>query len=306
MLAAMELPRERSQLDPSLWSTDKIKVSSGIAGALISNGLGIPFDRFRILVAQDTASAGGIATTHLRETFRSLPAAFTGGFARVGMKQMATTLNLYVPQDFRERQPFLASFAVGVGFSPLLNIPRMMQLGRVGGQTYPQVARGLFTSIAGLKKYATNTVMFAPGEGLRMMMCFGTKDFIKPLIGGKADPRDIGSIPLFAGKMALIAGPTVAAVETTAALATETVTTIHANMHAREGAVQASFTQVLRETITPAYTSRCWTSLFAKNVMANTPLFWVMFASDFYTKIVQQRQRAEERRRTRSFAQRSR
>lgn len=305
----MDLPKANSAFDPSQWSTDKIKVSSGIAGALISNGTGIPFDRFRILVAQDTASAGGIVSTHLRETFRSLPSAFTGGFARVGMKQMATTLNLYVPQDFREKQPFLASFAVGVGFSPLLNIPRMLQLGRVGGQTYPQVARGLFTSVAGLKTYASNTVMFAPGEGLRMMMCFGTKDFIKPLIGGTADPSEIGSIPLFAGKMALIAGPTVAAVETTAALATETVTTIHASMHAKEGAAQKSFTQVLRETITPAYTSRCWTSLFAKNVMANTPLFWVMFASDFYTKLVQKREKDERegrrRERTKSFTQRA-
>jgi hypothetical protein len=31
--------------------------------------------------------------------------------------------------------------------------------------------------------------------------------------------------------------------------------------------------------------SRCWLSLFAKNVAANTPLFGVMFAADFYSKI---------------------
>merc|ERR1711862_208836 len=126
--------------------------------------------------------------------------------------------------------------------------------------------------------------MFAPGEELRMMMCFGTKDWIMPKIGGKADPETVGSIPLYTGKMALIAGPSVAFVETTAALVAETVSTIHASMHAQKDG-KASFGEVLKKTITPAYTGRCWFSLYVKNVMANTPLFWVMFASDFYSRI---------------------
>jgi len=251
---------------------------------------GIPADRFRILVAQDTVSAKSVFRGHLPNTFRSLGAAFTGGFARITMKQIATTLNLYVPQDFRERQPFLCSFVVGAGFSPILNVPRMFQLGRVSGQKYPEIAKELFTTGKGLRTYATNTAMFAPGEGLRMMMCFGTKDWIMPKIGGKADPNDpaqVPSIPLYAGKMALIAGPAVAAVETTAALVTETVSTVHADMHSGKhaGGQQPAFAEVLKKTITPLYTGRCWVSLCLKNIAANTPLFWVMFMSDFYARV---------------------
>merc|ERR1719409_928497 len=165
------------------------------------------------------------------------------------MKQIAATLNLYVPQDLRENQPFLCAFAVGVGFSPILNVPRMFQLGRVSGQSYPEIARSLFMTSSGLKTYASNTMMFAPGEGLRMMMCFGTKDWIMPRIGGKADPETVGSIPVYTGRMAMIAGPAVAFVETTAALVTETVSTIHANMHSQKGGTQASFSEVLKKTI---------------------------------------------------------
>lgn len=275
-------------MDPSCYSTAQIKFGSGIAGSLVSNGLGIPFDRFRILVAQDTASATSVAG-HLRETFRAPGAAFTGGFARITMKQIAATLNLYVPQELRAEQPFLCSFAVGVAFSPILNIPRMFQLGRVGGQTYPEIGKTVFMTGSGLKSYAQNTFMFAPGEGLRMMMCFGTKDWIMPRIGGKADPESVGSIPLYTGKMAMIAGPSVAFVETTAALVTETITTIHAKMHSGQGGGE-SFGEVLKKTITPAYTGRCWFSLFIKNIMANTPLFWVMFASDFYSRIAAKRE----------------
>lgn len=276
-------------LDPSKWQPHEIKNASGVGGAVISNLSGIPFDRFRILVAQDTTCAASVVPAHLKETFRNVPAAFTGGFARITMKQIATTLNLYVPQDYRERQPFLCSFAVGVVFSPILNIPRMFQLGRVSGQRYPEIAKNLFCSMPGLKTYASNTFMFAPGEGLRMMMCFGTKDWIMPQIGGKADPETVGSIPLYTGRMALIAGPAVAFVETTAALVTETVSTIHASMHSQTGDKQASFGEVLKKTITPAYTGRCWFSLYVKNVMANTPLFWVMFASDFYSRVAAKR-----------------
>jgi hypothetical protein len=63
------------------------------------------------------------------------------------------------------------------------------------GDSYPATAKRLFTSGAGLKTYAQNTLMFAPGEGLRMMMCFGTKDYIMPKIGGDADPRGV-QIPM--------------------------------------------------------------------------------------------------------------
>jgi len=274
--------------DPAMYSPDTIKLGGGIAGAVVSNLTGIPTDRFRILVAQDTASKTAVFTGHLPNTFRSLPAAFTGGFARITMKQMAATLNLYVPQDFRERQPFLASFMVGVTFSPILNVPRMLQLGRVSGQTYPEAARGLFTSAKGLRTYGSNTLMFAPGEGLRMMMCFGTKDWIMPQIGGKVDAASVDNIPLYTLKMAMIAGPFVSLVETTAALLTETASTIHADMHSGTKAAsesKASFSEVLRRTITPAYSGRCWISLYIKNIAANTPLFWILFMSDFYTRI---------------------
>merc|ERR1719199_2270417 len=141
----------------------------------------------------------------------------------------------------------------------------MLQLGRVSGQRYPEIASNLFMSASGLRTYGSNTLMFAPGEGLRMMMCFGTKDWIMPKIGGKADPETVGSIPLYTGKMAMIAGPAVAFVETTAALVTETVSTIHANMHSGKGGSNQSFGEVLKKTITPLYTGRCWFSLYVKN-----------------------------------------
>lgn len=82
-------------------------------------------------------------STHLAATFESPGSAFTGGFARIAMKQMASSLNLYVPQQYREEYPFMSNFAIGVGFSPLLNLPRMLQLGRIGGQSYPQVGSRL-------------------------------------------------------------------------------------------------------------------------------------------------------------------
>lgn len=201
------------------------------------------------------------------------------------MKQMATALNLYVPAEFREQSPFASAFAVGFAFSPILNVPRMFQLGKIAGDSYPETARKFFMSGSGLMKYAQNTAMFAPGEGLRMMMCFGTKDWIMPQIGSKEDPRTISNIPFFAGKLALIAGPAVSVVETTFALVTETVSTIHAKTSAQKGdAAAKSFGQVLKETITPRYSARCWVSLCVKNIMANTPLFWIMVMSDLYTK----------------------
>mmetsp|Transcript_11897 Transcript_11897/g.14150 ORF Transcript_11897/g.14150 Transcript_11897/m.14150 type:complete len:283 (-) Transcript_11897:568-1416(-) len=282
-------------MDPSLYSTDTIKLGGAAGAAVISNLTGIPFDRFRVLTAQDLKCATPLGS-HLAETFRSPGAAFTGGFARIGMKQMATSLNLYVPGEFREAYPFLSNMAVGVGFSPILNVPRMLQLGRIGGQSYPEVIKSTFMTSAGFKGYLQNTMIFAPGEGFRMMMCFGTKDFLMPKIGGKEDAHEVHAgvgIPVHTGKMALIAGPSVAAVETTAALVTETISTIQAGLKpAAAGEAQKSFGQVLKETITPAYTSRCWASLFVKNVAANTPLFWFMFAADYYGRIASARESA--------------
>ena len=105
------------------WSTDSIKLSAGVGGSILSNALGIPFDRFRVVVAQDVKSTTGLGK-HLITTFQSPQAAFTGGFARISMKQIAASLNLYVPSDLREKYPFASAFCVGMGFSPILNIPR--------------------------------------------------------------------------------------------------------------------------------------------------------------------------------------
>ncbi|CAD7929163.1 unnamed protein product [Amoebophrya sp. A25] len=268
-----------SGFDPATWSPDQIKLTSGVVGAGVSNFFGIPADKFRVLVAQDTGSTLSVGQ-HLKDTLRSPGAAFTGATARINMKIMATALNLYVPPDWRESNPFGCAFAVGFGFSPLLNVPRMFQLGKIAGDSYPQTFRNFFTSFGGLQKYAANTAMFAPGEGLRMMMCFGTKDFIMPRIGGKEDPRSV-SIPVHCAKMSAIAGPVVALIETIFALTTETVSTIHAKNAA--AATKKPFLELLRETITPSYTGRCFTSLCAKNILANTSLFWIMFMSDFYT-----------------------
>jgi len=271
-----------------VYSTDSIKNGSALGGSILSNAFGIPFDKFRVLVAQDVKSAYGL-NKHFFSTFASPKEAFTGGFARVSMKQMAASLNLYVPSEYRESQPFLCSFAVGVVFAPILNIPRMFQLGRISGLSYPEVARNTFMSGKGLMNYGTNTAMFAPGEGLRMMMCFGMKDWIMPKIGGKVDPMEVyngDGVAWHTMKMAMIAGPCVAAVETTFALTTETISTIHAAMHSGKGAESTkSFGTVIKETITPKYTGRCWSSLMAKNIVANTPLFWLMFAADFYSKL---------------------
>lgn len=98
-------------------------------------------------------------SSHLKETFRSPGAAFTGGFARIGMKQMATSMNLYVPGEFRAAYPFMSNFAVGLGFSPILNIPRMMQLGRISGLTYPQVSsppRNHYSRIRSIRNYRSD------------------------------------------------------------------------------------------------------------------------------------------------------
>jgi len=174
-----------------------------------------------------------------------------------------------------------------MGFSPILNIPRVFQLGKIGGASYPETFRTYFTSAQGLKLYASNTAIFGPGEGLRMMMCFGFKDFLMPRIGGNTDVHQISNIPMYAGSMALIAGPCVALVETTFALTTETVSTIQAKIaqDTAKGGAARPFGDVLKETITPKYMGRCFSSLMFKNICANTPLFWVMFSADFYCRL---------------------
>lgn len=269
--------------DLSTYSPDTIKLTAGVSGAILSNITGIPPDKFRVLVAQDLNSAQPLGR-HFRNTFGTLGDAFVGATARVSMKTMATGMNLYVPPEWRESNPFGCAFAVGFCFSPILNIPRIFQLQKIGGHRYPATLGNFFGSFAGLVKYGQNTAMFAPGEGLRMMTCFGTKDFLMPRIGGKRDPREI-NIPMFSAQMALIAGPMVSMVETTFALVTETITTIHAKTSTvAEGAAKRSFGEVLKETITPKYTYRCFVSLCFKNFFANTPLFWIMFMADFYSK----------------------
>ena len=39
-------------MDPSLYSTDQIKMGGALGAAVISNVTGIPFDRFRVMTAQ--------------------------------------------------------------------------------------------------------------------------------------------------------------------------------------------------------------------------------------------------------------
>jgi hypothetical protein len=63
MVAALDEPQERPfhtggdipQMDPSALSTDTIKMGGGLGAAIISNLTGIPFDRFRVGVAQVAA-----------------------------------------------------------------------------------------------------------------------------------------------------------------------------------------------------------------------------------------------------------
>jgi hypothetical protein len=64
----------------------------------------------------------------------------------------------------------------------------------------------------------------------------GTKDFLMSRIGGEVDPSTV-SVPLHAAKMALIAGPVVSVVETSAAVVTETLTTVHAHVTAKNAAM---------------------------------------------------------------------
>jgi hypothetical protein len=49
-------------------------------------------------------------------------------------------------------------------------------------------------------------------------------------------------------------------------------------------AADTSLLSILKSSITPKYTSRCFASLLVKNCGANTPLFWLMFMGDLYSK----------------------
>eukprot|EP00122_Pirum_gemmata_P017114 Pgem_evm2s16016 len=274
-------------------SPDTVLVGAGVAGGVVSNLTGIPFDRFRVLVAQDLSSKVPL-TAHFNKTFLSLNTAFVGGEARVGMKSCAAILNLMIPQDYKREHPFSSSFLTGVIFAPALNVPRMMQLGKISNIPYTQTLRTLTTRV-GFRSFMENTAVFAPGEGLRMMMCFGTKDFLMPWIGGKISVDTIEktgtSIPMHTFKMAMLAGPIVSAVETSAAVVTETITTVQANMKlsGKKGDVMGE----LKKTMSGRYASRCFVSLFAKNCVANTPLFWTMFLGDYYSR--KKREKRNER-----------
>lgn len=57
----------------------------------------------------------------------------------------------------------------------------------------------------------------------------GTKDYLLPYVGGDVDVKSV-HIPTHAAKMALMAGPVVSVVETSAALVTETITTVRAHI----------------------------------------------------------------------------
>lgn len=274
------------------YSGPQIATGIGTGGTVIYNIFGIPADRFRLLVAMDIKSAQ--PQMHwMKQTLASPSAAFVGGTARIGFKTLATVSNLYIPSEWRRDYPFLSNFFLGVGLSPLYNIPRVLQLGKVSGATYPNTFRSSFMSLPGLKSYAMNTAIWGPGEGLRMMMCFGMKDFLLPRLGGDTHPDQVSNPLLHTARMAGIAGPTVAFVETTFAFVTESVSTVQADLKTQEAAakaegkpfIQRPLLQVLRESVTFKYSARCWTSLFLKNTGNNTLLFWFMFTSDFYVKL---------------------
>jgi hypothetical protein len=134
------------------------------------------------------------------------------------MKQTAAALNLFVPSDSKASSPFVSSFVTGLVFSPLLNVFRMLQLGRIRGERYAALVRFFFTP-AGARLYVHNTLLFAPGQGLGMMACFGSKDFLIPFLGGYKPPRkDLWGAFVHCAKLAAIAGPAVAVVETTVAV----------------------------------------------------------------------------------------
>lgn len=271
----------------SVVSDDSVRLAGGVAAGVCSNVVGIPFDRFRMAVAQDAAFSRSVPA-HFRETMRSLGRAYTGGSARVVMKGGASTLNLFTPDELRERGPFTASLATGFLFSPALNVPRILQIAKINGERYPAAALRLFTTAAGLRTYAYNTALFAPGEALRMMLCFGSKDFLVPFLRPSGQAESEAQAAGRAATMAVMIGPVVAVIESSASLATETASTVHARLGAlAQGAAgSAARAEALRAAVSPRYISRCFLSLTGKNLSANTLTFFFMFLADEYAAVL--------------------
>jgi hypothetical protein len=129
--------------------------------------MGIPLDRFRVLVAQDVKSATAVSA-HFGETFKSPASAFVGGCARVTMKSGAAVLNLYIPHEWRRDYPFLSSFVAGAAFAPLLNIPRMFQLGKVC-RSRPSLQRMMSTERERLQRHLDASKALPQGK---MLSCW--------------------------------------------------------------------------------------------------------------------------------------
>ena len=123
-----------------------------------------------------------------------------------------------------------------------------------------------------------NTALFAPGEAVRMMTCFGTKDALMNLMPARLrePPATAAGVAERSLLLAAALGPAVAVVETSVSLATETATLLNAQA-AGEGSLHEAMALAMR----PAYLSRCWVALLAKNVLANSTTFFFMFAADF-------------------------
>lgn len=286
-------------------ATDTVKLIGGVSAGVCSNVVGIPLDRFRIMVAQDASFARPVRR-HFAETMGSLGGAYTGGIARVGMKGMASTMNMFIPAELRAIGPFTASFVTGFACSPLLNAARMLQLAKINGERYPAAARRLFTTGAGLRTYASNTAMFAPGEALRMMLCFGTKDFLAARVdspGSKRAAQSPAQVFGNAARLAVIIGPVVALVESSASVLTETASTVHAKIGAiSSGAAAAGGgaatlrAEALGAIANPRYMARCFTALLSKNIVANSLTFFFMFGADEWAAFQQGAEPALERR----------
>ena len=129
------------------YSPNQIATAIGATGSVVYNIFGIPLDRYRLLVAQDVHCKETM-TKLARVTLASPQAAFIGGTARISMKILATTTNLYIPSQWRQELPFLSNFALGLGLSPIFNIPRVLQLGKVSGSSYPQIFNVFFTFLS--------------------------------------------------------------------------------------------------------------------------------------------------------------
>lgn len=275
-------------------SEDTIRLAGGVSSAGVGNVFAIPLDRFRVVVAQDAVMGHSLAH-HFRATFSSPGIAYAGAVARTGMKVTATTLNLFIPQEMRERGPFTASFVSGLLFSPVFNVFRMLQLAKLNGENYPTAIRRIYFTRDGLRSYLGNTAIFGPGEALRTMFCFGTKDFLVPFARGRdyRPPRSEAQVAGNAAYLSAVVGPLVSVVETTAGLITETGSTVHAKLG--PNATAAERMSLVGSMLRPQYVGRAWFSLFVKNVFANTATFLPMFAADEYSAMLRAQQPLQRR-----------